>query len=119
MKKLLPQYQQGDIYLVDFNPTIGNEIQKIRPAIIVNGNFAVGLDLRIVAPITTWRPDFEKIWWLVKLIPDSVNELDSISAVNCFQLRCISLQRMIKKIGTETNELENIAATSQNCIEVM
>jgi mRNA interferase MazF len=75
--------------------------------------------LRIVTPITTWREDFDKIWWLVKLIPNEVNGLDSISAVNCFQLRCVSLQRMIKKIGNETTELENIAATSQNCIEVM
>ena len=64
MKKKILEYAQGDICLIDFNPTKGDEIQKIRPAIIINGDFAVGLDLKIVAPITSWKNEFEKIWWL-------------------------------------------------------
>ena len=119
MKKWFPEYRQGDIYLIDFNPTIGDEIKKIRPAIIINGNFAIGLDLKIVAPITSWKSDFEKIWWLVKLEPTTMNGLGAESAVNCFQIKCISIERFIKKIGSEITELENIVATSQNCIEVM
>ncbi len=119
MKTKKPQYQQGDICLIDFNPTIGDEIQKIRPAVMINGDFAIGLDMRIVLPVTKWKPEFEKIWWLVKLEPDDVNGLDSISVVNCFQMRCVSLQRIIKRIGTVSSELENIVATSQNCIEVL
>jgi mRNA interferase MazF len=119
MKKHQPEYIQGDICLIDFNPTIGDEIRKIRPSIIINGNFAIGLDLKIVAPITSWKSDFEKIWWLVKLNPTSMNGLDADSAVNCYQLRCVSIERIVKKIGRETSELENIVATSQNCLEVM
>ncbi len=119
MKNYNNLYQQGEIYLVDFNPTIGDEIKKIRPAVIINGNFAIGLDLRIVAPITSWKNDFDKIWWLVKLNPDEINGLESISVVNCYQLRCVSVARMIKKIGFITDELEEIIATTQNCLEIM
>ena len=112
-------YYQGDICLVDFNPTKGDEIRKIRPSIIISGNFAVGLDLKIVAPITSWKPEFEKIWWLVKLQPTKYNGLETDSAVNCYQIRCVSIDRIIKKLGAETTQLENIVATSQNCIEIM
>lgn len=113
------EYKQGDICLIDFNPTIGDEIKKIRPAIIINGDFAVGLELKIVAPITSWKNDFEQIWWLANLKPSKINGLDTESAVNCYQLRCVSTERIIRKIGYEINELENIIATSQNCIEIL
>lgn len=112
-------YQQGDICLIDFNPTIGAEIKKIRPAIIISGNFAIGLDLKIVAPITSWKSDFEKIWWLFKLSPSIENGLESESAVNCYQMRCVSIDRIVKKIATEIIALEEIIATSQNCIEIL
>lgn len=110
---------QGDICLIDFNPTLGDEIKKIRPAIIINGNFAVGLDLKIVAPITTWKNDFEKIWWLYKIVPNKQNGLNVKSAVNCYQMRCISTERIVKKLGNEGKELEEIIATAQNCIEII
>lgn len=119
MKNKTTKYLQGDICLIDFNPTKGDEIRKIRPAIIINGDFAIRLDLRIVAPITSWKPDFEKIWWLVKLLPGKENGLDAESAVNCYQIRCVSIERIVKKLGNESSELENIIATVQNCIEVM
>ncbi len=119
MKQITYNVIQGDICLVDFNPTIGSEIKKIKPAIIINGDFSIGLDLKIVAPITTWKDDFENIWWLVKVMPDKFNNLYAISAVNCYQIRCISNQRIIKIIGKEEKELENIIATSQNCIEII
>ncbi len=119
MKIQTQEYFQGDICLIDFNPTKGDEIRKIRPAIIINGNFAVGLGLKIVAPITSWKPEFEKVWWLVKLSPSVESGLEAESAVNCYQIRCVSTERIIKRIGSETEELENIISTSQNCIEVM
>ncbi|MFA6569749.1 MAG: type II toxin-antitoxin system PemK/MazF family toxin [Bacteroidota bacterium] len=118
MKTKSVEYLQGDVCLVDFNPTLGDEIKKIRPAVIINGNFSCGLGLKIVAPITSWRPDFEKIWWLVHLSPNKQNGLDAESAVNCFQIRCVSNIRIIKKLGTVSNELEEIIATAQNCIEI-
>jgi mRNA interferase MazF len=110
---------QGDICLIDFNPTIGDEIKKIRPAIVISSDFAIGLDLKIVAPITSWKDEFTKIWWLYKLKPSINNGLDKNSAVNCYQMRCISTKRIVKIIGHESIELENIIATAQNCLEII
>ncbi len=119
MKKKVIDYYQGDICQIDFNPTKGDEIRKIRPAIIINGDFAIGLDLKIVAPITNWKPEFEKIWWLVKLTPTGENGLEADGAVNCYQMRCISVERILKKLGRESEGLDNIIATAQNCIEIV
>lgn len=119
MKSKFEEYSQGDVCLVDFNPTKGNEIRKIRPAVIISGDFAVGLDLKIVAPITSWKPDFEKIWWLVKLKPGKETGLEAESVVNCYQMRCVSVERIVKKLGSVGNELENIVATAQNCLEIV
>ena len=119
MKSKPIEILQGDICLIDFNPTLGDEVKKIRPAIIISGNFAVGLDLKIVAPITSWKKNFDKIWWLHKLVPTKQNGLKANSAVNCYQMRCISIARIVKKIGHETAELEEIIATAQNCIEMI
>ncbi len=119
MKSKFTEIRQGDICSVNFNPTHGDEVKKIRHAIVISGNFAVGLDLKIVAPITSWKKDFDKIWWLHMLVPTKQNGLKANSAVNCYQMRCISIERIVKKIGSETAELEEIIATAQNCIEMI
>ncbi|MFH1051684.1 MAG: type II toxin-antitoxin system PemK/MazF family toxin [bacterium] len=110
--------QQGEIWLVDFNPTKGQEINKIRPALVINGNFAIGLNLKIVCPITSWKNDFKNIWWLHHLKPDKNNHLDNESAVNCYQIRCVTNDRFLKQIGKVGKNLEEIIATAQNCIEL-
>jgi mRNA interferase MazF len=110
---------QGDIWLIDFNPTIGDEIKKIRPAVVLNGDFATGLDLKIVAPVTTWRNDFEKIWWLYKLKPTMQTGLKEDSSANCYQMRCVSVSRFLKKLGSCGKDIVEIVATAQNCLEIV
>ena len=43
---------QWEIWMVDFNPTKGHEINKQRPAIVVNDQRLGKLNLRVVVPIT-------------------------------------------------------------------
>ncbi len=46
--------KRGEIWWVDFNPSIGGEINKIRPAVILSNNIANKVMNRIqVAPITS------------------------------------------------------------------
>lgn len=54
--------KQGEIWLVSLDPTIGSEIRKTRPAIIVNDNTLGKLPLKIIVPLTDgktvmkWQP---------------------------------------------------------------
>jgi len=107
----------SDIWIVDFNPTKGHEMKKIRHAVVINGDFAIGLDLKIVAPISTWRKDFDRIWWLCKIKADKQNGLTDDSVANCYQMRCVSDIRFVKKIGSCGKIIDEIVATAQNCME--
>jgi len=49
---------RGEVWLVKLNPTVGTEISKTRPCIIVN-NDAVGiLPLKVIVPITDWKDSY-------------------------------------------------------------
>lgn len=46
--------KRGEIYWVDLDPTMGSEIQKTRPALVISNNIGNELSSRvIVAPITS------------------------------------------------------------------
>ena len=42
----------GEVWLVNFEPQVGQEIRKTRPAIIVNHDSVGKLPLKIVVPLT-------------------------------------------------------------------
>jgi mRNA interferase MazF len=45
---------RGEVWWIDFNPSIGGEIQKIRPAIIISNNASNKIMNRVqVVPITS------------------------------------------------------------------
>jgi mRNA-degrading endonuclease toxin of MazEF toxin-antitoxin module len=46
---------KGEIWQVSFDPTIGDEIRKTRPAVIISSDAVGILNLRVVAPLTAWR----------------------------------------------------------------
>ncbi len=91
--------QQYEIWLINLDPTIGAEIQKTRPAIIVNDNSIGKLPLKIIVPITDWKIRYDVAPWMVKILPDLDNNLSKESAIDCFQIRCVSENRFIRKIG--------------------
>jgi len=50
--------KRGEIWLIDFDPAIGAEIRKARPAVVVSLDAIGRLPLRIVVPITDWKPAY-------------------------------------------------------------
>jgi mRNA interferase MazF len=101
--------RQGEIWEIDLNPTIGAEIQKVRPAVIINDDAIGALPLRIIVPVTGWKIQFEDALWMVKINPDPENNLTKVSAADSFQIRSVSTSRFVKKLGTVTIEtLERI-----------
>jgi mRNA interferase MazF len=91
--------KQSEIWLIDLDPTKGAEIQKKRPAIIVNDDRLGKLPLKIIVPITDWKDRYDIAPWMVKIEPSTTNGLSKASAADCFQIRSVSQERLIRKIG--------------------
>ncbi|MEO8209480.1 MAG: type II toxin-antitoxin system PemK/MazF family toxin [bacterium] len=101
--------KQGEIWLINLDPTTGAEIKKTRPAIVVNYNGFGKLPLRVIVPVTDWKEKYSLAPWMIKLIPDNINNLTKDSASDCFQVRSVSEKRFVKKIGEITkDQLETI-----------
>jgi mRNA interferase MazF len=89
--------KNGEVWLVNFEPQVGQEIKKTRPAIIVNSDALGILPLKIVVPLTDGLK--ERKVWMVNLLPNELNGLTKISFADCFQVKSLSEKRFVKKIG--------------------
>lgn len=96
--------KQGEIWLVSLDPTIGAEIKKTRPAIIVNDDILGKLPLKIIVPLTDWKDRYSIAPWMVKITPDKQNNLTKDSSADCFQIRSLSQERCVKKLGNVDND---------------
>jgi len=101
--------KQGEIWQIELDPTIGAEMKKNRPAIIMNVDALGKLPLKIITPITDWKEQYSHYPWMIKITPTKQNNLSKISAVDCFQIRSISVERFTVKVGiVETEIIANI-----------
>lgn len=99
--------KQGEIWLINLDPTIGAEIKKTRPAIIVNDDSLGKLPLKVIVPVTDWKDKYEIAPWMVKIVPDIRNGLNKESSADCFQVRSVSKKRFVKRLGSITNNLKD------------
>ena len=99
---MVVKIERYDIVLVKLNPTVGSEIQKTRPCIVISPNEINLLKTVIVAPLTSKGFDFifrPKIYFQEK---NGLVLLD--------QIRAIDKSRIIKKIGkVETKKAKEIS----------
>lgn len=99
VKKSYPQ--RGDIYLINFDPTIGHEIKKTRPALIIQNDIANKYSpITIVAAITSKissTPYPTEVFMETK-----ESGLPLASAVLLNQIRSVDHRRLIKRIGKAT-----------------
>jgi mRNA interferase MazF len=97
--------KQGEIWQINLDPTVGAEMKKTRPALIVNVDAMGKLPLKIIAPITDWKEQYDNYPWMVKIFPSEQNGLLKISSVDCFQIRCVSVERLITLVGSVEAEI--------------
>lgn len=90
---------RSEIWLLNFDPTIGAEISKTRPAVIVSNNAVGILPLKVVVPITDWKDRYVQYKWMVRIDNDNRNNLSKPSALDAFQVRSVAQQRLIRKLG--------------------
>jgi mRNA interferase MazF len=96
--------KQGEIWLVNLDPTIGAEIRKTRPCVILNDDAIGGLPLKVIAPLTDLKGRYRDVPWMLCLVPDSSNGLTKSSSIDLFQVRCLSEARLVHKIGAITTK---------------
>lgn len=104
--------KQREIWLVNLEPTIGAEIKKTRPCVILNDDSIGILPLKVVAPVTDFKDKYKEVPWMVKLVRDNINSLDKASVIDVFQVRAVSEERLIKKIGVISPDDLNKAITA-------
>ena len=88
---MVTDIQRYEIYLIKLNPTVGSEIQKTRPCIVISPNEMNVLKTVIIAPMTSKGFDFvfrPKIKFEKK---DGLILLD--------QIRTVDKTRLVKKLG--------------------
>ena len=88
--------KRGSVYLVNFDLTIGAEIKKTRPAVIISNDVANQYSpIVIVAAITSRAgPKFDEV-----LMKPPEGGLTRSSVIQPNQIRSIDKRRLVKKLG--------------------
>ena len=111
--------KRGEIWRIQFDPALGDEIRKTRPAVVVSDPELGVLKLRIVVPITGWREVFAERPWMTSITPIPNNGLTKRSAVDSFQCKSVSLSRFRQKLGDLLpQEIEDIVEAIAICIKL-
>ena len=103
--------RRGEVYLVAFDPTVGSEIQRTRPALIIQNDIGNRHSpITIVAAITS---QFDESLYPTEVrITPPEGGLTTPSVVLLNQIRSIDRRRLVRRLGsvrTETMERVNRA----------
>lgn len=98
-KSAVMAVKRGEVYLVGFDPTVGAEIQKTRPALILQNDSANrSSSITIVAAITSQIDD--RLYPTEVLLLPPEGGLRSASVVLLNQIRSIDMRRLIRRLGS-------------------
>jgi mRNA interferase MazF len=93
--------KKGEIYLVNFDPTIGHEVKKKRPALILSNNIHNQYSpLVTVAPLST---NTNKVYPFEVYVSKKSTGLNENSKIMIIQLRSMDKKRLLNKMGVITD----------------
>jgi mRNA interferase MazF len=97
--------KQYEIYLIALDPTIGHEVKKTRPCVIISPNeMNDHIGTVIIAPMTTKSHDYPS--------RISIKFMRKNGWIMIDQIRCIDKSRLVKKIGViDNSEILRIKST--------
>ncbi len=103
---------QREIWLADINPVKGSKQRGTRPVVVLSGNsMNLNLDVCIVCPLSSKIKNYAGC---LVLNSDAVNGLEADSEIITFQIRTISGQRLIRKLGEITLEQFDVVKLGLN-----
>ena len=91
-----PTPTRGDVWLVSLDPTIGNEVQKTRPSVVVSSNIYNRYNwVVVVMPLTSHATaEYDQI-----VIKPPEGGLESPSVTLPDQIRAVDRRRLVKRLG--------------------
>ncbi|MCF8130488.1 MAG: type II toxin-antitoxin system PemK/MazF family toxin [Deltaproteobacteria bacterium] len=106
---------QGDVFLVNLDPTVHAEIGKTRPGMVISVNAMNHNSPRlIIAPITSTT---RKVYPFEVFVPGGTAGLKKDSKIMLDQLRSLDKKRLHQKIGTlDKKTLAKACAIAQRLI---
>jgi mRNA interferase MazF len=97
--------KRGEVWEVNLDPTIGAEIKKTRPCVIVSRDALARLPLKIIVPLTEWDRRFETAPWHVPVETSPENGLSKKTSADTFQVRSISERRLVRRLGMLSDQV--------------
>ena len=95
--------RRGEIFLVNFDPTVGAEAKKTRPALVVSNNVNNAHSPIIsISPITS---NVKRVYSFEVKILSGTGGLQTISKVMVNQTRAVDKIRLVKKLGHLPEEI--------------
>lgn len=98
-KQKVEGLRRGEIYLCFFDPTVGHEIKKTRPAVVIQNDVGNRYSpLTIVAAITS---TVSPVPYPVEVVidPTTGNGLDVRCSIRLDQIRTVDRQRLVRRLG--------------------
>ena len=110
--------RRGEVWNVNFDPTVRAKIQKVRPVVVINSDSIGVLPIRLILPIADWKNQFSGNFWHVSIKPNNTNGLTKASAIDALQIRGMEVKRFISKRGSlNVTLMEEIIAATAAIIE--
>ncbi len=95
--------RRGEVWLVRFDPTLGAEIKKTRPALILQNDLGNRVsDLTIVAAITSTVP--EALFPIQISVAPPEGGLEVLSIIQLNQIRTVDKRRLVRLLGRLSSE---------------
>jgi mRNA interferase MazF len=112
-----PTPRRGEVWLIDFDPAVGAEIRKVRPAVVISMDSIGRLPLRMVVPLTDWKPQYAGYPWFVEIPAAQTNGLSKDSGADAFQTKSVSEARFVRRMGVLTAaEVDAVAEAVALCV---
>jgi mRNA interferase MazF len=104
-----PEPARGEVWIANMDPTIGAEIQKVRPVVIVSADALRSLPIRTVVPCTT--SELPPAPWHITIPATAETGLDRDTHADAAQVRTVSVERLARRLGRVSDDLiDDIAA---------
>jgi mRNA interferase MazF len=95
--------KRGEIHLAALDPTLGREIAKTRPVVIISNDIGNKYSGTVtILPVTSKK--LEKIYPFESKLDKGTANLPKTSKVKTDQIRTIDKQRIVKRIGVLDEE---------------